>query len=254
MSYEILTSFSFNNDFTEVNGKYYSSNVYPRTPSPFSQKIDEAESSFDFVKGFVNGFIDGTLQFSNKKHSINLHIHLGLNSFGKENIRDLWVSKFDYDSFDYDTKHLNAEDEADYNLKTAQREVIISHITTAIMGGLYNKEIKRLKKEQYVITNYASFISKLTKRGFHRVYHINTAKIINGIDKLFLPNYIFTQYNMKVVSLAEVKNEFSKYYEFMFAKRYEELKEAFNKNHPDLSKEDFISQSTTEALRHMSIA
>ena len=79
MSYSKIKSFRFSKDFKVITVSSASNNVQPLTyyKQVLYQCDDEKlkdESVFNWIKYWVKGFLDGTLQFNSQKHYQNVWI------------------------------------------------------------------------------------------------------------------------------------------------------------------------------------
>lgn len=244
MSYEIMSAFSFSKDFRSVKGSSACNNVQPRTQYPFTHEAKEDVATLDYVKSWVKDIIGGSLQFQNKNHKINVIVQLSLRKHRKEDVRSFWVSQFDFKSFTYGKGFSDKEEEKEYHAFKEEENNFYEFIALGIMNDTFKDEIKNLKKEEYILTNYDSFITKYTKKGFRSCHKIEYAKVINGIELMFLPNYIKEQYSYIPIKKEEIKNRFIEHAKILFDKRFDETSSLFPDLKSKVTKEQFIKEKT----------
>ena len=199
MSYSKIKSFSFSKDFKVITVSSASNNVQPLTY--YKQVLDQCddeklkdESVFKWVKYWVKGFLDGTLQFNSQKHYINFIIEKTMQENDISSHKELWASPYDfYASYDYDIKIWNFPDdekEKEYKAAVLKREKIENEMTSNIINNTYKELYKNLKKEKFYLTNGYNFITSNGKRSFkYSGKESQNIKRFNGLDKIAMSNY-----------------------------------------------------------------
>lgn len=158
MSYLILKSFSFSGDLRSVRGKYYSSNISPKTPFDYHFAARDDENTFDFVRKIIVNIIDGNLQFRNseRRHIIDLIDYMVLCVYDLKGRVDLWSPHY----YDYGGEYSrevdkvifsSKEKEETYEKAEIERNRIIDEITTAFMNKKYKQEIRGWKEPRFYL-------------------------------------------------------------------------------------------------------
>lgn len=208
MSYERLKSFSFNKDFTSFTTSVASSNVRPLCYKKVVVNKKEDVSSLDFVKNVVENVIDGNYQFDNRQHLLNVYIDLHLSFEDLNGKRDLWYIPYDFDkNYHYEKGFSSEEKEKEYKLSMEYKNKLVEKIALSFMKKDLRQFISQLKAERYIIANdyFSSFVSSFTKRGFYRTTNFHRAKVINGIEKMYLPEFMFSQYHLLLVDVKDTR-------------------------------------------------
>jgi len=219
MSYSKVKSFSFSKDFKTVkinraDGRtfpiYYYKNIYS-----YEDYKDRYDSVFAWVKRWFEDFIDGVLQFNNKKNYIDFVINKTLEDI-KKTYNDLYVSVYNYKTIYNDSKQeyifIKESEKKEYDNKIKIRDNIYNKIINNFITHKYKKEYNNLKKEKYYLTNGYNYIISNGKKSFKysgltlfNGEKNQSIKIFNGLDKIVLKNYFaITQYGYEFKKVEEV--------------------------------------------------
>lgn len=247
MSYYKVNGLSFNKDFTSYRISAASSNVRPLYYFNTVVNKKDNETSLDFVKDVVRAIIDGEYQLNNKKHSLNLYVELHLQLENIDNNRSLWFSAYDFDKeYHYDKGFSKPEYKENYENAISFKNNFIEKAARSFMNKSLKQFINELKKQEYVLTNFDTFVSRYSNNRFYRTSNINNAKIINGIDKMFIPYFIGKQYGMLLVDIKDktsIKNKLKE----ILTERYNN----WTYLHKDITLNDFIEKQFDRTLERL---
>lgn len=226
MSYYKVKNISFSKDFRKVKMEAASNNIRPLWYINREFKAEEDETTFDFVKSFVNNFLAGVLKINDKKHYINYVINYYLENKG---INATWLYELDFGAvYKKDENGKRARDEngnfiiefvndEDYKKWMEYKdwvEKVKANITNAILNNNLKKQYNNLKKEKHYLVymrSYPEFVKKNSSKGFYRTSNIDYAKQFNGLDAVMMQDsYILIQYGFEFVKVDEFNDWYNK--------------------------------------------
>lgn len=226
MSYYKVKNISFSKDFRAVKIEAAANNIRPLWYVKDEIKAKEKETTFDFVKSFVNDFLSGGLQINDKKHYINYVINYYLENKG---IKATWLYERDFgavykkdengerardENENFIIEFLNDEDYKKWIEYKKWVEKVKINITNAILNNSLKKQYNSLKKEKHYLVymrSYPEFIKKYGSKGFYKTRDINYAKMFNGLDVMIIQDsFILTQYGFEFVKVDEFNDWYNK--------------------------------------------
>ena len=199
MSYSKIKSFSFSKDFKTVKVTSACNNVHPL--SYYKQVLEQKDNKklkdstvYEWVKSWIKDFLDGGLQFNNKKHYINFVINKTMQDNNILSSQELWASPYDFNAkYDYDLeKWIFPDDkkEKEYNQAVLKREMIENEITKNIIYNTYRSLYNQLKKDKFYLTNDYQFITSNGLRSFkYSGKDASNKKVFSGLDKMNMIDY-----------------------------------------------------------------
>lgn len=205
MSYEKVQSFSFMKDFKGIKMVYASNNIRPLTYSKWEQLKDSRDdlkvmTKQEYVKYWIKGFLDGSLQFDNRNNIIQFTIDTVLKNYGFTNNQETWDDYYMYKSWSYDLKDFTDQNEKqEYNQKREKVEEVYNAIAHAIINKTYNGLYNNLKKEKYYLKYLDNcYITSLSNKSFRYEGSQRNAKVFTAIQKeTLMNNFAITKYNCK---------------------------------------------------------
>jgi Arc/MetJ-type ribon-helix-helix transcriptional regulator len=185
-------------DFTGVKVTSACNNVFPLDYRKSEILKDSNEktkkmTTVEYIIYWIEGFLDGTLQFNNKSNLIQFTIDRVLEDNKFNNHRETWILESDYASWDWETRTLKDEnDRIDFEEKKKRIELIKKQIADALITKKYAKVFRDMKNKKYYLKNNNNvYISNLSQHKYRYVgiYNINLAKQFTGIKKEELKNH-----------------------------------------------------------------
>ena len=224
MSYYKVKNFNFSKDFRTVKFEGAANNIRPLWYIKQEFKAKEDETTFNFVKSFVNAFLDGEFKINDKKHYLNYVINYYLENKG---INATWGCALDFgatykvdqngkkardENENFIIEFLNDEDYKKWVDYTKWVEKVKTNITTAILNNTLKKQYNSLKKEKHYLVymgSYPEFVKKNGAKGFYRTRAIDSAKKFDGLDVILMQDsFILKDYGFEFVKV----NEFDYWY------------------------------------------
>lgn len=240
MSYYKVKNISFSKDFRTVKMKAASNNIQPLWYIEREFKAKDDETTFDFVKSFVNDFLDGNFKINDKKHYINYVINYYLENKG---INATWLYELDFGAvYKKDENGKRARDEngsfiiefvndEEYKKWVEYKdwvEKVKINITNAILNNSLKKQYNNLKKEKHYLVymnSYPEFVKKKRSKSFYKTRDVNYAKMFNGLDVMIMQDsYILTGYGFEFVKVDDLNDWYNKK-----ALEYKKLLDEFKK-------------------------
>lgn len=178
-------------DYSGIRVVSAPNNVYPLDYHAWQQNRSDREdlqkmTDIEYITYWIRGFIDGDLQFNNKDNLLQFTIDQTLRENGKESHRELWVSQYDYESWNWDIKDFtDPEDRIRFEASKQERDHIIESIAINYKNRTYSKVYQAAKKERYYLKNSLyndCYIVSLGDRSY-RYGSKNRARTFSGIQK-----------------------------------------------------------------------